>query len=237
MNAVGIIPARYGSARFPGKPLADINGKTMIQRVYEQAKMSRSLSGVFVATDDERIIAEVDGFGGNALMTSTAHRSGTDRCYEALEKIGKDKYAVVVNIQGDEPFIHPEQIDRVVTCFTNKKVQIATLAHRLTNTDDLNNPNIVKIVRNIHGEALYFSRSVIPYSLSLTPHSYLKHIGIYAFRPEVLERVVKLPVSPLEKAESLEQLRWLENGYPIMVEITDKESFPVDTPEDIKKFL
>lgn len=243
MKAVGIIPARFNSTRFPGKPLADIKGKTMIRRVYEQAKKSHMLSGVFVATDDERIVAEVNSFGGNAVMTSSKHPSGTDRCFEALEKIGRDKYEVVVNIQGDEPFIHPEQIDKVVKCFDNSKVQIATLAHHLTDSRDLINPSIVKIVRNVNGEALYFSRSPIPFIRESSnkdwtkSYTFLKHIGIYAFRPDVLERIVKLSPSPLEKAESLEQLRWLEYGYAIMVELTDKESFPVDTPEDLKKFI
>ncbi len=244
MKAVGIIPARFNSTRFPGKPLADIRGKTMIRRVYEQAEKCHALAGVFVATDDERIIAEVNSFGGNAIMTSPKHTSGTDRCFEVLEKIGKDKYEVVVNIQGDEPFIHPEQIDKVVTCFHGKShVQIATLAHQIADSRDLINPGIVKIVRNVKGEALYFSRSPIPFIREAKNSdwtkffTYLKHIGIYAYRSDVLEKIVKLPPSSLEKAESLEQLRWLENGYAITVELTDKESFPVDYPEDLKKFI
>ncbi len=242
MKAVGIIPARFNSTRFPGKPLADIRGKTMIRRVYEQAEKSHSLSGVFVATDDERIIAEVNSFGGNAIMTSPKHPSGTDRCFEVLEKLGKEKYEVIVNIQGDEPFIHPEQIDKVVKSFENKKVQISTLAHSIKDGRDLINPGIVKIVKNVHGEALYFSRSPIPFIREATNadwtglYPYLKHIGIYAYRPDVLEIIVKLQPSALEKAESLEQLRWLENGYTIKVEMTDKESFPVDYPEDLKRF-
>lgn len=243
MKAIGIIPSRYASTRFPGKPLVDINGKTMIRRVYEQAKQSHALSGVFVATDDQRIADEVESFGGNVLMTSSHHPSGTDRCFEALDKLGKDKYDVVVNIQGDEPFIHPEQINKVVKCFDDKKVQIATLAHKISNSEDICNPSIVKITRNIHGEALYFSRSAIPFIRGAkdtdwtTLYPFLKHIGIYAYRSDILEQIVKLPASSLEKAESLEQLRWLENGYAIKVEITHQESFPVDTPEDLKRFI
>jgi 3-deoxy-manno-octulosonate cytidylyltransferase (CMP-KDO synthetase) len=243
LKAVGIIPSRYASTRFPGKPLVDIKGKTMIRRVYEQAKQSDLLSGVFVATDDQRIVDEVESFGGNVLMTSSNHPSGTDRCFEALEKLGKDKYDVVVNIQGDEPFIHPEQINKVLTCFENKQVQIATLAHKISNSEDICNPSIVKIARTINGEALYFSRSAIPFIRGTkdtdwtTLYPFLKHIGIYAYRSDILEELIKLPASSLEKAESLEQLRWLENGYSVMVEITDKESFPVDNPEDLKRFI
>lgn len=243
MKAVGIIPSRYASTRFPGKPLIDIKGKTMIRRVYEQAKQSHMLSAVFVATDDQRIIDEVESFAGDAIMTSSRHPSGTDRCFEVLEKIGKDKYDVVVNIQGDEPFIHPEQINKVLKSFENKQVQISTLAHKIMENKDLHNPSIVKIARKVNGEALYFSRSVIPFIrepghedwTKLNP--FLKHIGIYAYRSDILEQLVKLPASSLEKAESLEQLRWLENGYTLMVEVTDQESFPVDTPEDLKRFI
>ncbi len=242
MKAIGIIPARYASTRFPGKPLVNIKGKTMIRRVYEQAQQSAALSGVFVATDDQRIVDEVNSFGGNVLMTSSNHPSGTDRCFEALEKLGKTKYDVVVNIQGDEPFIHPEQITKVVKCFDHKHVQIATLAHKLSNPADITNSSIVKITRNIHGEALYFSRSPIPFIRGTEndhwaeAYPFLKHIGIYAYRSDVLEQIVKLPASSLEKAESLEQLRWLENGYTLKVELTNQESFPVDTPEDLKRF-
>jgi len=243
LKIVGIIPSRYASTRFPGKPLAYIKGKTMIQRVYEQAKQCHGLSAVFVATDDQRIMDEVESFGGDAIMTSSKHPSGTDRCFEVLEKIGKDKYDVVVNIQGDEPFIHPEQINKVIKSFENKNIHISTLAHKLTDKADLTNPGIVKIARKVSGEALYFSRSVIPFIRESKDedwtklYPFLKHIGIYAYRSDVLEKIVKLPASSLEKAESLEQLRWLENGYSVMVEITDKESYPVDTPEDLKKFL
>jgi len=243
MKAVGIIPARFNSTRFPGKPLADIKGKTMIRRVYEQAEKSELLSAIFVATDDERIVSEVNSFSGNAIMTSPKHQSGTDRCFEVLEKIGKDKYDVVVNIQGDEPFIHPEQIDKVIRAFKHENVHISTLGHSITDSRDLISPSLVKIVRKVNGEALYFSRSPIPFMRDSSNkdwtklYPYLKHIGIYAYRSKVLEEIVKLPMSSLEKAESLEQLRWLENGYSIMVEETDKESFPVDYPEDLKKFI
>jgi 3-deoxy-manno-octulosonate cytidylyltransferase (CMP-KDO synthetase) len=243
LKAVGIIPSRYASTRFPGKPLADINGKTMIRRVYEQAELSHVLSAVFVATDDQRIVDEVESFAGNVVMTSPFHPSGTDRCFEALERIGKDKYDVVVNIQGDEPFIHPEQINKVVKSFENKHIQISTLAHKITDSKDLLNPSLVKITRKENGEALYFSRSPIPFIREAKPelwtelYPFLKHIGIYAYRSDILAEIVKLPASSLEKAESLEQLRWLENGYSVMVEITDKECFPVDTPEDLKQFI
>lgn len=242
MKAIGIIPSRYASTRFPGKPLVDIKGKTMIRRVYEQANSCPVLSGVFVATDDQRIADEVVSFGGNVILTSSHHLSGTDRCFEALEKLGKDKYDVVVNIQGDEPFIHPEQISKVVNIFNkNRDTEISTLAH-IADDKDLTNPSLVKIVRNISGEALYFSRSPIPFIRGagsedhVKLYSFLKHIGIYAYRSDILEKIVKLPPSSLEKAESLEQLRWLENGYSIIVEITDKESFPVDMPEDLKRW-
>jgi 3-deoxy-manno-octulosonate cytidylyltransferase (CMP-KDO synthetase) len=250
VKAVGIIPSRYASTRFPGKPLVDINGKSMIRRVYEQAEQTPSLSAVFVATDDQRIADEVEGFGGNVVMTSPEHPSGTDRCFEALVKIGKDKYEVVVNIQGDEPYIHPDQINKVIKAFSqryplgdNKIVQISTLAHKITDSRDLINPSLVKIVRKINGEALYFSRSPVPFIREAGSgdwkhyYQFLKHIGIYAYRSQVLEELVKLPVSSLEKAESLEQLRWLENGFSIMVDITDKESFPIDTPEDLKRII
>jgi 3-deoxy-manno-octulosonate cytidylyltransferase (CMP-KDO synthetase) len=215
----------------------------MIRRVYEQAEKSELLSAIFVATDDERIVTEVNSFSGNAIMTSNKHQSGTDRCFEVLEKIGKEKYDVVVNIQGDEPFIHPEQIDKVIRSFKHDNIHIATLGHKLTDSRDLISPTLVKIVRKVNGEALYFSRSPVPFMRESSSkdwtklYPYLKHIGIYAYRTQVLEEIVKLPMSSLEKAESLEQLRWLENGYSIMVEETDKESFPVDYPEDLKKFI
>jgi len=241
VKAIGIIPARYASTRFPGKPLVVIQGKTMIRRVYEQASKSTSLGAVVVATDDERIYKEVESFGGKVVMTSAHHKNGTERCVEALEKQGKDNWDVVVNIQGDEPFIHPEQIDKVVGCFMNKAVQIATLARILDNEKDLHNPSIIKVVRKMNGEALYFSRSPIPFCRdaqgvdSVSRHTYLKHIGLYAFRTAVIEKLVSLPPSSLEIAESLEQLRWLENGYPIYVDLTQQESLSIDTPEDLER--
>lgn len=243
MKVIGIIPSRYASSRFPGKPLADINGKTMIHRVYEQAKMSRALGDVVVATDDDRIVKEVTKFGGKVIMTGGHHKSGTDRCLEALEKIGADKWDIVVNIQGDEPFIHPLQIDTVVESFKRKEVQIATLVCKIDDPRELQQASIVKVVRKTNGEALYFSRSAIPFYREdsgkpwTQKHDYMKHIGIYAYRASVLKELVKLPYSSLEIAESLEQLRWLENGYPIHVGVTDKISQAIDTPEDLQKIL
>jgi 3-deoxy-manno-octulosonate cytidylyltransferase (CMP-KDO synthetase) len=243
VKAIGIIPARYASTRFPGKPLVNIHGKTMIRHVYEQAKQSKGLSEVVVATDDERIVKEVESFKGKAVMTGTHHTSGTERCLEALEKFG-GKWDVVVNIQGDEPFIHPEQIDKVVACFSNKDVQISTLASIMVDPRQLNNPSAVKIVRNVKGEALYFSRSPVPFCMKTEgkpwteKHNYIEHIGLYAYRPDVLEKIVKLAPSPLEITEQLEQLRWVENGFPIYVEITDKPAaLAIDTPEDLQKIL
>lgn len=243
MKVIGIIPARYASTRFPGKPLADIKGKTMIRRVYEQAEQSKALAEVVVATDDARIMNEVKSFGGKVIMTGTHHKSGTDRCLEALEQIGGDKFDVVVNIQGDEPFIHPEQIDNVVKCFDMKHVQISTLVRKITEPRELQQPSVVKVVRKASGEALYFSRSAIPFIREengkpwTQRFDFMKHIGIYAYRVNILKELVKLEPSSLELAESLEQLRWLENGYSIHVEVTEKESQAIDTPEDLQKIL
>ncbi|MEI6816066.1 MAG: 3-deoxy-manno-octulosonate cytidylyltransferase [Bacteroidota bacterium] len=241
MKVIGIIPARFGSTRFPGKPLADINGTTMIQRVYEQAKKSNSLSNVLVATDDDRIYKHVKDFGGIAIMTSSNHQSGTDRCREAVLKLDME-YDVVVNIQGDEPYIDPMQIDLLVTCFKNEATQIATLVKGITLLDDIFNKNIVKVVIDKQMKALYFSRSPIPFSRNceeqqwLQHAPYYKHIGIYAYRNRILKEITELDQSILEKTESLEQLRWLENGYGIQVAITELESIAVDSPEDILKF-
>lgn len=241
---IGIIPARYASTRFPGKPLADMNGKTMIQRVYEQVK--DILDTVFVATDDERIEATVKAFGGQVVMTSSDHKSGTDRCYEAYTKT-ESGYEVIVNIQGDEPFIHPSQIETLKSCFTDKNVEIATLVKPFAADGDfestLFNPNSPKVVLNKNSEAMYFSRSVIPYLRGkehtewLRSQAYYKHIGLYAYRADVLREITQLPQSPLELAESLEQLRWLENGYRIKVGITNQETIGIDTPEDMQKAL
>jgi 3-deoxy-manno-octulosonate cytidylyltransferase (CMP-KDO synthetase) len=243
MKIIGIIPARYGSSRFPGKPLADIKGKTMIRRVYEQAKLSPVLGDLIVATDDDRIMKEVKSFGGKGIMTGAHHKSGTDRCLEALEKVGADKWDVVVNIQGDEPFIHPEQIDTVAKCFDRKEVQISTLVAKIDEPRELQQASIVKVVRKTNGEALFFSRSAIPFIREdggkpwTSKFDYMKHIGIYAYRVNVLKEIVKLAPSSLELAESLEQLRWLENGYTINVEVTSKESHAIDTPEDLQRIL
>lgn len=244
MKFIGIIPARYASTRFPGKPLADMDGKPMIQRVYEQVE--GVLDTVYVATDDERIESAVKKFGGNVVMTSDRHRSGTDRCYEAYCKIGNG-YDIVVNIQGDEPFIQPEQIETLKACFTSVETQIATLVKPFRPDDDfetaLFNANSPKVVLNKNGEALYFSRSIIPYMRGreytewLPNHTYYKHIGLYAYRAETLKEITALPPSSLELAESLEQLRWLENGYKIKVGITRQETIGIDTPEDMQKAL
>ena len=241
LRFVGIIPARFASTRFPGKPLVNIAGKTMIERVYEQ--VSKALTDVYVATDDKRIFDAVLAFGGKAIMTSDKHRSGTDRCYEAFSKL-EEWFDVVINVQGDEPFIQPEQIVELQRCFEEPETQIATLAKKITEKDGLDslqNPNNPKLVVNKQNEALYFSRSVIPYQRGAEPenwilrHPYLKHVGIYAYRADVLRKLTLLEQSPLEIAESLEQLRWLENGYRIKVGFTDVETIGIDTPEDLEK--
>lgn len=244
MKFIGIIPARYASSRFPGKPLVDMDGKTMIQRVYEQ--VVQAVDDVCVATDDERIEAAVKAFGGNVVMTSDKHRSGTDRCFEAYQKVGSG-FDVVINIQGDEPFIHPEQIETIKACFTDDQVQIATLVKPFRSDADfestLFNPNSPKVVVNKKSEAMYFSRSIIPYIRGkkytewLSSHVFYKHIGMYAYRADILAEITALPQSTLELAESLEQLRWLENGYKIKVGITEQETIGIDTPEDLEKAL
>lgn len=243
MEFIGIIPARYASTRFPGKPLADIGGMTMIERVYRQA--SKSLSHVVVATDDCRIYEAVKAFGGNVEMTSTEHRSGTDRCREAYLNCGSDA-DVVINIQGDEPFIDPAQIDSLKSCFDDSSTQIATLVRRFdasAGIDALANPNTPKVVCDNRGFAMYFSRSVIPYIRGAEPAEwpaltqYLTHVGIYAYRADVLAEIVKLPQSPLELAESLEQLRWLQGGYKIRTAVTDAPTVGIDTPEDLLKAI
>ena len=238
MKILALIPARYASTRFPGKPLADINGKPMIQCVYEQAKKCKSLSEVVVATDDERIEKAVRKFKGNAVMTSSKHESGTDRCYEAMKKLGGN-YDAVINIQGDEPFIHPEQISKVANCFKDATVQMATLVMKLDNRNELNNPNTIKVIINKKKEAIYFSRTAIPHhrEKDFPMHAYYKHVGIYGYRTDVLAEITKLERSSLEIAESLEQLRWLENGYKISVEFTAHESHSIDTPEDLTNAL
>ena len=242
ISFAGIIPARYASSRFPGKPLAFIGDKTMIQRVYEQT--SKILNNVYVATDDDRIYKCVIDFGGKAIMTSPDHSSGTDRCSEAILKIEAEtgeKIDVVINIQGDEPFIKPEQIAALMDCFASGEVEIATLIRKTGSDENLFNTNQPKVVINSKGEAIYFSRSVIPFirdsetSEWQKKHVFFKHIGLYAYKTKTLCEITKLPRSPLEIAESLEQNRWIENGYKIMTAVTDWENIGIDTPEDLKK--
>ena len=241
MRFIGVIPARYASSRFPGKPLAILGGKTMIQRVYEQVKTV--LDDVFVATDDQRIFDQVTAFGGKVIMTSPDHKSGTDRIQEAVTKIGGD-YDVVVNIQGDEPFIQRSQIETVCHCFDDPDTQIATLGKPFTaemGMEAIENPNSPKIVLDNKGYAMYFSRSIIPYIRGKEKgewpkqYPFLKHIGLYAYRTEVLAEITQLPQSSLEIAESLEQLRWLQNGYRIKVGTTDVETIGIDTPADLER--
>ena len=245
MKFTAVIPARYASTRFPGKPLAMLGGKTVIQRVYEQA--ASVLSEVYVATDDERILSAVEAFGGRAVMTRTDHKSGTDRIEEAVEKIekqGMDKEGqgdVIINIQGDEPFVQPSQIKTLMSLFDDPETQIGTLGKRFESMEAVQNPNSPKIVTDHRGFALYFSRSVIPFIRGievedwLSHYPFLKHLGVYAYRREVLAEVTKLPQGVLEKAESLEQLRWLENGYRIRVGMTEVETVGIDTPADLER--
>ena len=238
MKFIGIIPARYASTRFPGKPLAMLGGRTVIQRVYEQA--TAILDEAYVATDDERIFQAVEQFGGRAIMTRADHKSGTDRIEEAAEKIGTQA-DVIINIQGDEPFIQKSQIETLMHLFDEPSTQIGTLGKRFESIEAAMNPNSPKIVTDKRGFALYLSRSIIPYvrgkeeSEWLQHFPYLKHLGLYAYRREVLQEVTQLPQSPLEIAESLEQLRWLENGYRIRVGLTDVETVGIDTPEDLQR--
>ena len=235
MRVLGIIPARYASTRFPAKPLANIAGKSMVQWVYTQATQSTKISKVVVATDDQRIFDHVRSFGGITVMTSADHVSGTDRCFEAMSK-QNEKYDYVINIQGDEPFIAPEQID-LLAGLLDGNTQLATLAKKILDEESLVNPNVVKLVKNINDEALYFSRATIPYLRNKADHTFYKHIGMYAYRSDILEKITKLPVSSLEKAESLEQLRWLENGFKIKVAETERETIGVDTPEDLQRAI
>lgn len=238
-NIIGLIPARYASSRFPAKPLADIGGTSMIQRVYEQAKKSSHLSKVVVATDHPEIYNHVKNFGGDVCMTREDHVSGTDRCHEALT-LQSESYEYIINIQGDEPFIQPDQIDLLAAVLTGK-TEIATLIKAIDQTEQLFNPNLVKAVIGKNCEALYFSRSPIPYLRNIkesdwiTHHTFFKHIGMYAYRADILTELTKLHPSTLEKAESLEQLRWLENGFEILAVETSTESFGIDTPEDLVK--
>lgn len=239
LKAIGIIPARYASTRFPGKPLVDIAGKTMIQRVYEQALKAKSLSKVVVATDDERIAEEVKRFGGEFAFTASHHQSGTDRCAEVIEQI--PGFDVVINVQGDEPFIEPAQIDLLASCFVADQVELATLIKPIQSQESIYNPNSPKVVIDVNGRAIYFSRSPIPFIRTGEPgvwaekHQFYKHIGIYGYRTEALKSITRLPPSSLEIAESLEQLRWIENGFYIQTKVTDLETVAIDTPEDLLK--
>jgi 3-deoxy-manno-octulosonate cytidylyltransferase (CMP-KDO synthetase) len=242
MYYIGIIPARYASTRFPGKPLAMINGMTMIQRVYRQSEKALLLNDIYVATDDERIYKHVTGFGGKCLMTSSGHKTGTERCHEAyhlIEPAYPESETIIINIQGDEPYIEARQINEVTDCFSDFKTGIATLKKQISDLADINNPNIVKVVTDNEGYAMYFSRSPIPYirDHSNNPSPCFKHIGIYAYRAGVLDQIVAFHPEPCENAEFLEQLRWLENGLSIKVAVTEFDNISVDTPEDLFKFV
>lgn len=243
MKSIGIIPSRYASSRLPGKPLISIKGKSMIQRVYEQASKSRKLSKLVVATDDDRIYYHVKSFGGEVMMTDIAHKNGTSRCNEIisiLEKKGKH-FDLAINIQGDEPYINPEQIDKIVALFKNSQVQIGTLAKKIDASDELFDQNVVKVVLGNDNNALYFSRQAIPMLRGvdnvhwLENFIYFKHIGIYGFKTSILKTIANMPEGELERAEMLEQLRWLENGIPVRVGITDYESVAIDTADDLLK--
>lgn len=236
-SITGIIPARYGSSRFPGKPLVDIAGKSMILRVYSQALKVSALSQVIVATDDERIFREIERHGGRAIMTSSSHRNGTERCAEVASMMKSDYY---INIQGDEPYIHPESIETLASILDGT-VELGTLVKKIENPEQLVDPTTMKVLFNQEMEAIYFSRQCIPFirdfpqSQWLDHHNYFKHIGIYAYRADILKKIVQLPPSPLEIAESLEQLRWIENGFKIKLAKTNLESISVDTPDDLLK--
>lgn len=243
MKCVIIIPARYASSRFPGKPLALLGGMTVIERVYKQSR--KIVSDVYVATDDDRIKTEVERFGGNVIMTRSDHRSGTDRIAEAvlmIKKTSGEEYDVVINVQGDEPFIHSEQIQTVIDCFEDPNTQIATLCKPFGDKmEGVTNVNSPKVVINKKGFAMYFSRSVIPFVRDVkqgewsSVFPYMKHIGLYAYKNDILQEITSLPQSMIEKAESLEQLRWLYNGYNIKVGITTIETIGIDTPDDLRK--
>ena len=242
LKFAGIIPARYASSRFPGKPLVMIGNKPMIQRVYEQAR--KALETVWVATDDKRIFDAVKDFGGNVIMTSPNHLSGTDRCAEAVTAINRGtetKIDIVINIQGDEPFIRPEQINLLVRCFDDESVEIATLVRKVESGEDVFNPNQPKVIINYCGDAIYFSRAAIPFIRDAEKsdwsrhHVFYKHPGLYAYRSETLKKITLLARSPLEISESLEQNRWIENGYRVRTAVTTWESIGIDTPDDLEK--
>lgn len=238
MKFIGIIPARYASTRFPGKPLAKLDGKPIIQHVYENA--AKALAGVWVATDDERIAEAVKRFGGNYVMTRDDHQSGTDRCAEAAAVLSVNHdFDVVINIQGDEPFVRKEQVEGLKSCFEDESTEIATLVKKIEQEETLFNPNRPKVVMDVQQNALLFSREAIPHIRGvekenwLTHHEFYSHLGMYAYRSDVLQEITKLTPSKLELAESLEQLRWLENGFRIKVAQTCFESLGIDTPEDL----
>jgi 3-deoxy-manno-octulosonate cytidylyltransferase (CMP-KDO synthetase) len=241
MNVTAIIPARYQSSRFPGKPLVEIKGKSMISRVAERVLKVLPHHHVIVATDDQRIYDHVNAMNIRVMMTSNAHVSGTDRCAEAARLAHCGDQDIILNVQGDEPYIHPEQIKELIACFSNEDVQIGTLARVLHQENELKSTNVVKVVRNLEGKALIFSRNVIPYLRNASSeewnqqHSFLGHIGLYGFRMHTLQKLCTLPESRLEKAESLEQLRWLDHGYSIQVGMSEFPSWAVDSPEDLLK--
>lgn len=241
MRILGVIPARYQSSRFPGKPLIDIAGKSMIERVYGQCLKSSSLSKVIVATDDQRIADHVSSFGGNVAMTSSKHQSGTDRCAEVANNY--PEFDILINIQGDEPMIDPKQIDLLCNCFLDSNTSIATLVKKISTNEELFNENTPKVILSKNKEAILFSRTAIPFLRGkeretwIEHYTFYKHIGIYGFRTETLKELTKLPLSGLETAEALEQLRWIENGYRVHVAITNTESQAIDTPEDLEKLL
>lgn len=245
MKFIGIIPARYASTRFPGKPLASVQGKPMIYHVFANAKKCNFLKEIYIATDDDRIFKAASEFGATVFMTSENHRSGTERCGEVNNNLLKKGLIaaedVVINIQGDEPFLHESQLGLLVSAFSDARVEIATLLKQIDNNEDLSNPNVVKAVAGNEDRVLYFSRSPIPFIRDITKenwvsnHHFYKHIGIYAYKSKILNELIILPEGKLEKAESLEQLRWLEHGYNIHSRVTDQENISIDTPEDLDK--
>jgi 3-deoxy-manno-octulosonate cytidylyltransferase (CMP-KDO synthetase) len=243
-RVLGVIPARYASTRFPGKPLVQIGGKSMVMRVYEQASKCREISHVIVATDDERIFSHVKEQGGEVMMTSGSHISGTSRLGEVVARLSEEQsepFRIAVNIQGDEPFIDPAQIRQVLSLFSHPEVMIGTLVKKITDTSDLHSPNVVKAVMGDNARALWFSRQALPYLRGTDPsdwihhHDYYRHIGMYAFRTDILTALLALTEAPAERAESLEQLRWLSHGYSIHAAFTDIETLGIDTPEDLLK--
>ncbi|MCS6820434.1 MAG: 3-deoxy-manno-octulosonate cytidylyltransferase [Microscillaceae bacterium] len=238
MQILGIIPARYASTRFPGKPLAEIAGKSLIERVYSQARKAQKLHKLIVATDDTRILAHVQAFGGQAVMTSLTHPSGTDRCAEVAEMF--PEFEVCLNIQGDEPFINPTQIDLLASLFEKPDTQIATLIMPITKAEDIFSEKEIKVVFNSRMQTLYMSRSPIPFLRDVPPeqwihtHTFYKHIGLYGYRREILLQIAQLPPNELERCENLEQLRWLAH-FPIQLAISHEETLSIDTPQDLEK--